>query len=46
MSRRRRLSASDDRLIACVDLNGVLDQYRGWQGEEQWDPPRDGAAAR
>jgi uncharacterized protein with von Willebrand factor type A (vWA) domain len=35
---------ADERLIACVDLNGVLDQYRGWQGEEHWDAPREGAA--
>jgi hypothetical protein len=31
--------------IVCVDLNGVLDTYSGWQGPEHWDPPRDGAAA-
>lgn len=28
----------------CVDLNGVLDTYRGWQGEVTWHPPRPGAA--
>lgn len=28
----------------CVDLNGVLDTYTGWRGEEHWDPPRSGAA--
>ena len=27
----------------CVDLNGVLDTYSGWQGEVTWHPPRDGA---
>ena len=29
--------------IACVDLNGVLDAYTGWQGAEHFDPPREGA---
>lgn len=28
----------------CVDLNGVLDTYRGWQGRVTWHPPREGAA--
>lgn len=28
----------------CVDLNGVLDTYRGWQGYVSWHPPRQGAA--
>ena len=28
----------------CVDWNGVLDLYRGYQGEEHFDPPRPGAA--
>lgn len=28
----------------CVDLNGVLDLYTGWQGEGHWDDPRPGAA--
>src|SRR5436189_2797713 len=37
-------SARDDKLIVCVDLNGVLDAYGGWQGPEHWDPPREGAA--
>lgn len=27
----------------CVDLNGVLDTYHGWQGEVSWHPPRPGA---
>lgn len=31
------------RPIVCVDLNGVLDRYRGWQGEAHWDEPRPGA---
>jgi hypothetical protein len=31
--------------IVCVDLNGVLDSYTGWQGPEHFDPPRDGARA-
>jgi hypothetical protein len=35
---------SDSRPIACVDLNGVLDTYTGWQGSEHWDEPRPGAA--
>jgi phosphoglycolate phosphatase-like HAD superfamily hydrolase len=29
--------------IACVDLNGVLDVYTGWQGAAHFDPPRPGA---
>ncbi len=28
----------------CVDLNGVLDTYHGWQGEVTWHSPRPGAA--
>ena len=28
----------------CVDLNGVLDRYRGWKDPAHWDPPRRGAA--
>jgi len=32
------------RQTVCVDLNGVLDTYRGWQGEVSWHPPREGAA--
>jgi hypothetical protein len=31
--------------IACVDLNGVLDAYHGWQGARHFDPPRPGARA-
>jgi beta-phosphoglucomutase-like phosphatase (HAD superfamily) len=31
--------------IVCVDLNGVLDAYRGWQHADHWDPPRPGAEA-
>jgi len=34
-----------DAPIVCVDLNGVLDAYRGWQGSDHFDPPRPGAAA-
>jgi hypothetical protein len=30
---------------ACVDLNGVLDEYGGWRGPRHWDPPRPGARA-
>ena len=30
--------------IVCVDLNGVLDQYRGWKDPTHWDAPRRGAA--
>jgi len=29
--------------IACIDLNGVLDSYTGWQGASHFDPPRNGA---
>ena len=31
--------------IACIDLNGVLDAYTGWQGADHFDPPRPGARA-
>jgi hypothetical protein len=31
------------RRVVCVDLNGVLDRYRGWRDESHWDPPREGA---
>jgi hypothetical protein len=34
---------NDSRPIVCVDLNGVLDRYTGWQHEKHWDPPRPGA---
>ena len=27
----------------CIDLNGVLDTYHGWQGAVTWHPPRPGA---
>lgn len=33
------------RPLACVDLNGVLDAYSGWQHPDHWDPPRAGARA-
>jgi haloacid dehalogenase-like hydrolase len=36
---------SDNRPIVCVDLNGVLDAYTGWQGADHFDPPRPGARA-
>jgi hypothetical protein len=29
--------------ILCVDFNGVLDSYSGWQGPDHFDPPRTGA---
>jgi ribonucleotide monophosphatase NagD (HAD superfamily) len=32
------------RQTICIDLNGVLDTYRGWQGYVSWHPPRAGAA--
>lgn len=32
------------RRTVCVDLNGVLDTYPGWQGYVSWHPPREGAA--
>jgi hypothetical protein len=32
-------------VIACIDLNGVLDTYTGWKGPDHFDPPRPGAAA-
>jgi hypothetical protein len=32
-------------MIACVDFNGVLDSYTGWQGPSHFDPPRPGARA-
>jgi hypothetical protein len=38
-------STTDDRRIACIDLNGVLDSYMGWQGSDHFDPPRPGAHA-
>jgi len=30
-------------MIACVDFNGVLDAYTGWQGPAHFEPPRTGA---
>jgi phosphoglycolate phosphatase-like HAD superfamily hydrolase len=32
-------------VLVCVDLNGVLDAYRGWQGADHWDDPAPGARA-
>jgi hypothetical protein len=29
--------------IVCVDFNGVLDSYHGWQGPKHFDGPRAGA---
>lgn len=29
--------------FVCVDLNGVLDAYKGWRGARHWDPPAQGA---
>jgi hypothetical protein len=34
-----------DAPVACIDLNGVLDAYTGWQGADHFDPPREGAHA-
>jgi hypothetical protein len=34
---------ADPRPVVCVDLNGVLDSYTGWQGSKHWDPPTPGA---
>src|SRR5947208_12891201 len=41
----RMMEGGDDRPIACVDLNGVLDAYTGWRGAAHFDPPRPGARA-
>jgi hypothetical protein len=42
----RRLDLDNPvRPIVCVDLNGVLDDYRGWRHPDHWDPPRPGARA-
>jgi hypothetical protein len=38
------LKADGMRETICIDLNGVLDTYRGWQGYVSWHPPRAGAA--
>lgn len=38
-------SSVDMRRRICVDLNGVLDTYAGWQGQVTWHPPRAGARA-
>jgi hypothetical protein len=35
--------ADTSKPIACIDLNGVLDSYTGWQGPVHFDPPREGA---
>ena len=36
-------SESEKKFSICLDLNGVLDQYSGWKGEDHEDPPREGA---
>jgi len=38
------LEETDPRPIVCVDFNGVLDRYTGWQGPDHSDPPGAGAA--
>ena len=35
--------AFDEARIVCVDFNGVLDLYTGWQGDKHFDAPRRGA---
>lgn len=37
------MSDAESQPIACVDFNGVLDSYTGWQGPSHFDPPREGA---
>jgi hypothetical protein len=34
---------AETRPVVCVDFNGVLDRYVGWQGPEHFDAPRPGA---
>jgi hypothetical protein len=29
--------------VICVDFNGVLDQYQGWNGQVEYSPPASGA---
>ncbi|HEX5473085.1 MAG TPA: HAD family hydrolase [Vicinamibacterales bacterium] len=44
MGRRPRVDLNNPaRPLVCVDLNGVLDRYTGWEHSDHWDPPRDGA---
>jgi hypothetical protein len=47
VTRRLRRHELDNpiRPLVCVDLNGVLDRYTGWQTADHWDRPREGAAA-
>ncbi len=33
----------DSRPVVCVDLDGVLNAYDGWQGADFFHPPRRGA---
>ncbi|MFW6086762.1 MAG: hypothetical protein ACODAG_06115 [Myxococcota bacterium] len=35
----------DYKPTVCVDLDGVLNLYRGWKGEDHWPGPRPGAKA-
>jgi hypothetical protein len=37
------MNDAESKPIACIDLNGVLDSYTGWQGPAHFDPPRHGA---
>lgn len=32
-----------DQLVVCVDLDGVLNVFDGWQGADYFHPPRPGA---
>ena len=32
-----------DQPVVCVDLDGVLNDYDGWQGADYFHPPRPGA---
>jgi len=33
---------TDERPTVCVDLDGVLNLYDGWRGEDHFPPPRPG----
>ena len=37
------MTGDEAKRIACIDLNGVLDAYTGWQGPAHFDRPREGA---
>lgn len=43
MGNGRAAAPDSERLIVCVDLNGVLDTFTGWKGADHFDPPRPGA---